>query len=96
MRMNKYISIKVILDRLLRHPLMQDLQFETAVDYAVDFMRIVGCNKMFEECIKKVQIKNYRADLSDLNIYKILGVRDNNHYFKYADDNFHPALMEYL
>lgn len=91
--MNKYISIKVILDRLLRHPLMQELQFETAVDYAVDFMRIVGCNKMFEEYVEKVQIVNYRADLSRFNIYKILGVRKGDVYFKYADDSFHPALI---
>lgn len=90
--MNKYISIKVILDRLLRHPLMQDLQFETAIDYAVDFMRIVGNHSMFEECVVPIEIKNYRADLSDLNIYKVIGVRQGDIYFKYVNDNFHKAL----
>lgn len=92
--MNNYISIKGILDRLLRHPLMQDLQFETAVDYTVDFMRIVGSPKMFEEIVVKKTVKNYRVDLSDLNIYKIIGVRQGDTYFKYADSYFHPALLD--
>jgi hypothetical protein len=46
--MNEFISIKVIIDRLLRHPLLQDLTFEAAIDYTVDFMRLVGVPKMFE------------------------------------------------
>ena len=91
--MNKYISIKVILDRLLRHPLMQDLQFEAAIDYTVDFMRIVGAPKIFEESIVKKEVKNYRVDLSDLNVYKIIGIRQGNVYFKYKDEYFHPALL---
>lgn len=92
--MNNYISIKGILDRLLRHPLMQDLQFETAVDYTVDFMRIVGNPKMFEEIVVKKKVNNYRVELSDLNIYKIIGVRQGDIYFKYADNCFHPALLD--
>lgn len=96
--MNKYISIKVILDRLLRHPLMQELQFETALDYAVDFMRIVGSNKMFDNQITTLDIKNYRVDLEGLNIYKVIGVKQGDVYFKYADEDFCPAVMpeEYL
>ena len=59
--MEKNISIKVILDRLLRHPLMQDLSFETAVDYTVDFFGIIGMPRLFEERVTKVPVKNYRA-----------------------------------
>lgn len=92
--MNEFISIKAILDRLLRHPLMQDLQLETAIDYTVDFMRIVGCPGMFESKVESVDVKNYRADLSSLELkpYKILGVRYKDTYLRYANDYFHPAL----
>lgn len=92
--MNEFISIKAILDRLLRHPLMQDLQLETAIDYTVDFMRIVGYSGMFESKIESIKVTNYRANLSNLQLkpYKILGVRYKDTYLKYANDYFHPAL----
>lgn len=61
--MESYISIKIILDRLLRHPLLQDLPFETAVDYTLDFLRIVGVPKIFEDRSGTVEVKNYRAVL---------------------------------
>lgn len=91
--MNKYISIKVILDRLLRHPLLQDLQFEAAVEYALDFMRIVGVPKMFEESVCKVKIKNYRGELPE-GLYKILGVRQGDIYFKYSGYSFMVATQQ--
>lgn len=92
--MNEFISIKAILDRLLRHPLMQDLQLETAIDYTVDFMRIVGCPGMFESKVESIKVTNYRANLSNLDLkpYKILGVRYKDTYLKYANDYFNPAL----
>ena len=49
------ISIKIILDKLLRHPLLRDLTLETVVDLTIDFMRIVGTPKMF---IEKTEILN--------------------------------------
>ena len=52
----QYSSIKLILDKILRHPLMQDITLETAVDYCIDFMRIVGTPSIFEE--KTEIIKN--------------------------------------
>ena len=48
----KYVSIKLIMDKLLRHPMLQGLSLEAAVDYAVDFMRIVGCPAIFTEKTK--------------------------------------------
>ena len=38
----KYISIKVIVDRLMRNPLMADIELEAAIDYAIQFMELVG------------------------------------------------------
>ena len=57
----QYLSIKKILDSCLRHPLMQDLSLETAVDYTIDFMRIVGMPRMFTEKVVRITIDKYRA-----------------------------------
>ena len=59
----QYSSIKLILDKILRHPLMQDITLETAVDYCVDFMRIVGTPSIFEEKTEIIRVKEYRAIL---------------------------------
>lgn len=71
------ISVKIILDKTLRHPLMQDLSFETAVDYTVDFMRIVGVPRMFEEKTSVLEVEKYRAKLPD-DYYQIVQVRNKN------------------
>lgn len=61
--MDRYISIRQVIDDLLVHPLLQDLSLERAVNYAVDFMRIVGCPKIFHEKVEKIQIEDYRGSL---------------------------------
>ena len=47
--MEGYISIKQVLDDILEHPMLRDLKFERAVKYTVDFIRIVGCPRIFHE-----------------------------------------------
>jgi hypothetical protein len=61
--MERYISIKVILDDLLQHPLLKDVTFERAVNYTQEFIRIVGMPRAFEERVAKLEIKDYRAAL---------------------------------
>ena len=56
--MDRYISIREVLDNILDHPMLKDVSFERAVNYTVHFMRIVGCPRMFEEKIALVEIKN--------------------------------------
>lgn len=67
-------SIKIVLDKILRHPLMQDMSLETAVDYAVDFMRIVGVPKMFSEKVVELRTEDYRAKLP-CDYYKIVQIK---------------------
>ena len=85
-----YQSIRVILDKVLRHPLMQDITFETAVDYAVDFMRIVGCPNIFTDKVVTLEIKNYRAPLP-CDFYEMNQVRGakSKVCYRYATDSFH-------
>lgn len=85
----QYINIKVVLDRILRHPLMQDLSLETAVDYTIDFMRIVGMPRMFTEKVVRITIDKYRA-LLPCDYYQTIQVRiPGGHALVYSTDSFH-------
>ena len=44
-----YISVKQIMDRIMQHPLMQDISLEQVIDMTISFMRIVGVPTMFTE-----------------------------------------------
>lgn len=59
----KYISIQEILSRLLRHPLMQDVNLEQVIQYTIDFIGIFGLPEMYEDKEAVVDIENYRGEL---------------------------------
>ena len=89
----QYLSIKKILDSCLRHPLMQDLSLETAVDYTIDFMRIVGMPRMFTEKVVRITIDKYRAVLP-CDYYQMIQVRSTKggqFTFRYSTDTFHMS-----
>lgn len=87
----QYTNIRLILDKLMRHPLMQDLTLETAVDYTIDFMRIVGAPTMFEEKNVVLEVKNYRA-LLPCDYYQMIQIRDiKGSTFRYSSNSFHMS-----
>lgn len=96
--MTDYISIKVVLDNLLHHPLLQDLTLERAVAYSVDFIRIVGMPPMFIEKTAKLELDNYRAALP-CDFHEIIQVRTHQekcgHHiggtFRESTDSFHMS-----
>lgn len=86
-----YTNIRLILDKIMRHPLMRDISLETAVDYTVDFMKIVGVPSMFMEKTEIVEVKNYRAKLP-CDYYQMIQVRKiNGPAFRYSSDSFHMS-----
>jgi hypothetical protein len=92
--MERYISIKVILDDLLQHPLLKDVTFERAVNYTQEFIRIVGMPRAFEERVAKLEIKDYRAALPcDFeSMIQVRAVKENCKDYKVlreTTDSFH-------
>ena len=87
-----YVNIRYILDRIMQHPLMQDISLEQAVAFTIDFMRIVGVPNMFIEKTEILQVDKYRAALP-CDYYQIIQVRDtkNNIAFRYSTDSFHMS-----
>lgn len=58
-----YISIKEILSRLMRNPLLQDVTLEQAVQYTLDFIGIFGMPKLYQDKEEIVHIEEFRAKL---------------------------------
>lgn len=90
--MERYISIKEVLDNLLDNPLLQDLTLERVVNYTIDFIRKVGMPKVYIEKIANLEVKEYRA-LLPCDFHKMIQVRTFkegcNQTFRSSTDNFH-------
>ena len=56
-------NIRRILDRVMRHPMMRDIPFETAVEYAVDFISLMGTPGLYEEKTAIVKVSDWRGQL---------------------------------
>ena len=95
--MDRYISLKQVLDDILDHPMLKDVSFERAVNHTVRFLRIVGCPRIFEEKTALVEIENYRGllpcDFNDIIQVRTHSNCDRKNYgvFRYSTDNFHMS-----
>jgi hypothetical protein len=93
----KYTNIRIIMDRISRHPMLKDIPFETMVDYTVDFIQLVGCPAMFETKTETLHIHNYRAPLpcDFINMKQVRcdhkqgPLRGKHLCYRYATDSFH-------
>lgn len=69
-----YINIREVLSRVLRHPLLQDVTLEQAVQYTIDFIGIFGMPRLYQDKENVVCVDNYRAmlpcDLISINQIK--------------------------
>jgi hypothetical protein len=85
----QYTNIRLVLDKILRHPLLQDITLETVVDYTIDFMRIVGVPNIFIEKVVQIPIKQYRA-LLPCDYYQTIQVRTSQGLpMTYSTDSFY-------
>lgn len=92
--MIQYISIRQIMDDVLAHPLLQDLTLERAVNYAQEFMRIVGMPQLFTDKIATLEIKDYRVPLP-CDFYEMIQVTDGKGKpYRYTTDTFHLKHIE--
>ena len=94
--MDKYISLKQILDNILDHPMLKDVSFERAVNHTINFIRIVGCPRIFEEKTATVEIEDYRGvipyDFNDIIQVRMYNCNNDNYkVFRYSTDNFHMS-----
>ena len=88
----KYTNIHEVADRILQHPLLQDTNFETIVQYTYDFMRLLGFEQLYIDAIAEVEIKDYRGKLP-CGVSRIDQVRTkDNIYLKKMSSSFYGSI----
>ena len=100
--MEKTTNIRNLASRIMRHPLMRDIPFETILDYTLDFIQIVGAPSLFEEKTAILHVDNYRC-LLPCDYVSMIQVRTaknidssepghRNHIaYRHATDSFHMS-----
>lgn len=58
-----FINVREVLSRILKHPLLQDVTLEQAVQYTLDFISVFGMPKLYQDKEERVHIEDFRAKL---------------------------------
>lgn len=87
-----YISIKEILSRVLRHPLLQDITLEQIVQYVTDFIGTFGMPKLYQNKEAVLHIEDFRAELP-CDLISIVQVKEckTGICLRGITDNFIPS-----
>lgn len=88
-----YINIREILSRCLRHPLLQDLSLESAIQYVVDFLGIMGLPTTYIDSLQEIEICDYRGVLP-CDLISINQVKYNGLCIRHMTDNFYSSSDE--
>lgn len=85
-----YINIREVLNRVLRHPLLQDVTLEQAVQYTIDFIGVFGMPRLYQDKEVIVTVDNHRGklpcDLISINQVK----KSDGICLRSMTDNFYP------
>lgn len=89
----EYTSIRRVLDNLLDHPLLKDLNLDQVIRYTIRFISIHGYPKLYVDKIQNVVIKDFRGELP-CDLISIIQVKDveTGVCLRHMTDNFTPAL----
>jgi len=87
-----FISIKEVLSRLLRHPLLSDVNLEQAISYTLDFIAIFGFNKFYTQKETILNVKEFRA-LLPCDLIRINQIEDCNTHLclRVMSETFNPT-----
>lgn len=79
---HNYVSIDVIASRILKHPLLKDMNYEDIIDHTVDVLRLIGTPRSYVEKSCYKNIIDYKALLPDdcLNV-KSVDLISNGHAY---------------
>ena len=86
--MSGFVSLKVLLDRLLRNPMMSGVSFEKAVDDCVDFLEILKIPVTYVDKLFEGKVCDYRLELP-CDIGYVKQVLINGIPVREATDTFH-------
>lgn len=93
MAAEKYVSLKVVADKLLRNPLLDGISFEAILDYTIDFLHIVGVPADFIDKLYTKEFSDYRAELPD-DYVECTQLLIDGKSARWATDTFHTHYGE--
>lgn len=70
----KTISVGNILWKVLKQPIVQDLKYEDAAEYAIEYLRLIGAALSFEDKVERIKLNGYKA-LLPVNLINIRGIQ---------------------
>ncbi len=95
---HKYISLKQVVDDVMRGRLYKELPFESAINYGVEAYRLLASEKSQITKPGKIEINNHRgklpADLETVLQTVFIGRNGSATPMRYAVDNFNSVLHE--
>ena len=90
-----YINIREVLSRIMRHPLLTDLNLETAIQYTLDFFAAIGLPNIYADKVTTICIDNYRGQLPcDLIAINQVRLARNGVCLRAMTDNFNGTHSE--
>lgn len=90
-----WINIRVVLDRLLRNPLLTDLNLENVIQYIIDFMAIMGIPQTYIDKVVILHIENYKSVLPcDLIAINQVRLARNGVCLRAMTDSFNGTYSE--
>lgn len=72
----QYTNIRRVLDNLMEHPMLRDLNLDQAVRYTIRFISLHGYPKLYKDKEATIQIKDFRGMLP-CDLESIIQVRDS-------------------
>jgi hypothetical protein len=96
----KNISIGNILWKVLKQPIVQDLKYEDAAEYAIEYLRLIGAPLSFEDKVTNPPLKlsNYKTLLPN-NLIAIKGIQytdcecEGGIAMRYASNIYHTNIQ---
>ena len=92
----KWTNLRIVADKILRDPIFIGLNFETIIDYFIDFITIVGVPELFDEKFTNTEIPiiNYRATLPT-DFLEEITVQIDNRVARTSTDTYASNYKEY-
>ena len=89
-----FITLKEVMADVLDHPMLQNVQFEQCVRYALEFINKIGYPDIYSNKLADVQVHEHRGILP-CDCVQVVQVMDEHHEcLKKSTDNFQQYLEQ--
>jgi len=97
MMTGRTVSVGNILWKVLKQPIVQDLKYEDAAEYAIEYLRLIGAPLSFEDKVIRIKLNNYKGLLPP-NLISLRGVEysdcecEGGIAMRYASNIYHTDI----